>query len=267
MDAHTSQFETVGGPRRIVLLGASNLSMSFPNIVELARATWRRPLEFFTAMGFGRSYGQQSKFFGKKFSGILQSGLWDALSCAPRVQTVAIVADVGNDLAYEAPVEWVLDWVRETLDRLDACDARVVLNNIPIESLRTVGGARYGVVKSILFPNCRVQRREMLRRAEALSEGLQSLAETRKTPVFSGEIAWYGWDPIHPRRAHAGVIWQRMMAALDAHAAATLWRPPPREDAFRLRRLQTRAWWRIGTSSRSAALTTTLMEGSSVALY
>src|SRR5205809_67380 len=96
--AHLSQIETLEARRRFVLLGASNLSMSFPKVVELARATCGGPAEFFVAMGFGRSYGQESKFFGKKFSGILQSGIWAALDRAPARETVAVIADVGNDL-------------------------------------------------------------------------------------------------------------------------------------------------------------------------
>src|SRR5215213_2030339 len=88
--AQLSQFETSALQKRVVLLGASNLSIMFPTIVESARAMFAAPLEMYVAKGFGRSYGQQSKFFGKKFSGILQSGLWDAMARARALPTVAI---------------------------------------------------------------------------------------------------------------------------------------------------------------------------------
>jgi hypothetical protein len=140
--AHLSQFETIAPKRRVVLLGASNLSIKFPMVVHSARAMFDAPLQFFVAKGFGRSYGQESKFFGKKFLGILQSGLWAAMDRTPPMPTVAIVADIGNDLAYEAPVRRIVEWVERTLDRLAAHRAQVVLNNVPLASLGAVGAAR-----------------------------------------------------------------------------------------------------------------------------
>jgi hypothetical protein len=177
--AQPSQFETRTPPQRVVLLGASNLSLRLSRVVEAARAMWNAPLEFFVAAGFGRSYGQESKFFGKKFSGILQSDLWTALERAPRAATVANLANVGNDLAYEASVESVVEWVATTLDRLAAHDARIALNNVPLESLRTVGEIRFRVLRTILFPRCRLSRGELLARAERLSEAPARLAESR----------------------------------------------------------------------------------------
>ncbi len=265
--AHLSQFENSSAPLRVVLLGASNLSLSFPRIVATARALWPRPLEFFIAMGFGRSYGQESKFFRKKFSGILQSDLWTALDRAPHAPTVALVADVGNDLAYEAPVESIRAWVTTTLDRLAAHDAQVVLNNLPIESLRTVGAVRYGVLRSILFPRCRLPRNEMLARAESLSAALAELAELRKTPAFSGENAWYGLDPIHPRRAVAGEIWRRMMAALSGAAELPEWARPTRDVARQLRRVHAHSWSCDASRRDLSAPVARLADGTTVAIF
>jgi hypothetical protein len=180
--SESSQIETREPQQRVVLLGASNLTIMFPTIVETLRATYAHPIELHVAKGFGRSYGLHSQFFGKKFPGILSSGLWPALNRARPLPTVAIIADVGNDLAYEAPVDKIIEWVERALDRLAVHDARVVLNNVPIESLRMVGAARYYPLREALFPNCKLSRGEMLRRAEALSERLARLAEERRIP-------------------------------------------------------------------------------------
>jgi hypothetical protein len=269
--AQLSQIETRSEARevaqRVILLGASNLALTFPKVVATARITWRAPLEMFVAMGFGRSYGQESKFFGKKIPGILQSDLWSALDAAPRMPTVAILADVGNDLAYEVPVETVVEWMTTTLDRLAASGARVALNNVPIESLRSVGALRFRVLRSILFPRCRLSRSALLTRAEALSGALDDLARRRKIPVFSGENAWYGLDPIHPRRASAGEIWKRMFAALDASGRVPTWMHLPRGEARQLRQLHARSWSR--DARRGAVVTSTLrlVDGTTVALF
>jgi hypothetical protein len=250
-----------------VLLGASNLSLSFPRVIEAARALWCGPLEFFVAMGFGRSYGQESKFFGKKISGILQSEIWSALDRAPRAPTVAILADVGNDLAYEAPVESLVAWVATTLDRLTAIDARLVLNNLPLESLRSIGAIRFRVFRSILFPRCRLTRDELLRRAEALSGRLGELAAERKIPAFAGENAWYGLDPIHPRRRAAGEIWQRMLSALEPSGRMPAWTAPPRGDAKLLRRIHAESWSPEALRRDAPPPSAQLADGSTVALF
>jgi hypothetical protein len=265
--AHFSQIETDAPPLRVVLLGASNLTLSFARLIASSRAMFARPLDVFVAMGFGRSYGQESRFFGKKFSGILQSEIWKALARATPLETVAIVADVGNDLAYEAPVDEVQTWMTTTFDRLAEHNARVVLNNLPIESLRGVGGLRYRAMRSLIFPRCRVPHGAMLARAEALSRGLTALAAERKIPVFAGEKSWYGLDPIHPRRCSSGFIWQRMLGELAGPCGVVDWTSPRRRDARLLRRVQRSTWlWNVRISAaRESSIE--LSDGTRIALF
>jgi hypothetical protein len=68
------------------------------------------------------------------------------------------------------------------------------------------------------------------------------LAAERKIPAFSGENAWYGLDPIHPRRRAAGEIWQRMLSALEPSGRMPAWTSPPRGDAKLLRRIHAESW-------------------------
>jgi hypothetical protein len=265
--AHLSQFETLAPHARVVLLGASNLSLMFPTVVESVRAMTSAPLEMLIAKGFGRSYGHEAKFFGKKFLGILQCGLWDAMDRAPRAPTFAVVADVGNDLAYETPVRTIVRWINETLDRLEAHEARVVLNNIPIATLNTVGAVRYHAFRELFFPNCKLPRREMLQRAAELSEALAQLAAERKTPVFSGENAWYGLDPIHPRRRSAGEIWSRMLGELFTPGCPAPLVRPKSATALALRRLRAECWTHFGIALRCAQPAARLTDGTTIALY
>jgi hypothetical protein len=265
--AKASQIETREPQLRVVLLGASNLSIMFPTIVESARANFAQPLEMFVAKGFGRSYGQQSKIFGKKFSGILQSGLWAAMDRAPALPTVAIVADIGNDLAYETRVDMLVRWIEATLDRLAEHGARIVLNNIPLASLRTVGPARYRLFREVLFPSCRLSHREIMARAERLSERLDRLASERKTPVFSGKIEWYGFDPIHPRRPLAGEIWSRMIGELTSPGSVASLGRPTLGRSLQLRGLRPESWVQFGFQRRASQPCVRLNDGTTVALY
>jgi hypothetical protein len=250
-----------------VLLGASNLALALPRVIASARAALGAPLEFFVAAGCGRSYGQNSKFFWKNFSGILQSEIWSALERDAPAPTVAIVADIGNDLAYEAPVEQVVAWVTTALDRLAQHDAQVALNNVPLASLERVGAVRYAVLRAALFPSCQVPRGELLRRAGALSAALSELAEMRKIPAFSGDGRWYGVDPIHPRRRHSGVIWQRMIGALAARSDDVAWAALSRCDARSLRRARTAYWSRGAYHDPAQPARAALADGTTIALF
>jgi len=265
--AHPSQFDANEAAQRLVLLGASNLSMTFPMVIETARAMFARPLEIYVAMGFGRSYGQESKFFGKKFSGILHADLWTSLNDAQPLPTSAIIADVGNDLAYGVSVSTIVEWVDQTLNRLDAHRASTALNNVPLASLSAVGALRYSVLREVLFPSCRVPRREMLSRASQLSDALDEVANQRQMPVFSGDSAWYGLDPIHPRRASAGEIWLRMLSAVAPSDAVAAWRRPSLRGERALRALQRRAWHSIGRSATGLKAVERLSDGTTVALF
>lgn len=263
----SSQIETREPQQRVVLLGASNLTIMFPTIVETLRATYAHPIELHVAKGFGRSYGLHSKFFGKKFPGILSSGLWPALNRARPLPTVAIIADVGNDLAYEAPVEKIVEWVERALDRLATHDARVVLNNVPIESLRRVGRVRYQTFREVLFPSCKLSRTEMLERAETLSERLAEVAATRKIAAFSGESAWYGLDPIHPRLNSAGEIWRRMLGAISGAGEATTLARPSAATALKYRRLRPLECAYFGLPRRAEQPALRSADGTSISIY
>jgi hypothetical protein len=264
---HLSQFEAVEARRRVVLLGASNLSLTFPMVVETALDLFGRPLEFFVAMGFGRSYGQESKFFRKIFSGILECELWDALDRARPLSTVAVAADIGNDLPYEVPVTAIVESVKRTLDALETRGVRAVLNNIPLPSIQALSPARYALMRRILFPRSRMSHGELMRRADALSGALETLAAERNTPIFTGENAWYGFDPIHPRRKWAGEIWQRMFAAAAPNSHPVVMRRPPRREARTLRRLQSRAWYELSRGGGATVVSARLADGSSLALF
>ena len=197
----------------------------------------------------------------------MQCGLWSAIDRCEALRTVAIIADIGNDLAYEAPVERIVDWVQTALDRLQSRGAQVVMNNVPIASIRTVGRARFHVFRELLFPSCRLTRSELLRRAEGLSDALNKLAEARKTPIFSGESAWYGLDPIHPRPRACGEIWRRMLGALSSTEEEALLVRASARAKLHLNALRPESWVQFGFQRSSVQPSGWLSDGTTIALY
>src|SRR5205807_8069752 len=57
-------------PRRVVVLGASNVSLGFGTIVETAARLWGAPLDLLAAFGHGRSYGLRKSVLGRELPGI-----------------------------------------------------------------------------------------------------------------------------------------------------------------------------------------------------
>jgi hypothetical protein len=198
----------------VVLIGASNLSFMHADLAATIGSAVDERVELLVAMGCGRSYGKKTRFFFKNFSGVLESGIWRALSVSGASRTTAILSDIGNDLAYEVPVDEVVSWVREAVIRLQDQGARIALNNLPWPALSEVGSVRFYAMRSLLFPNCRLAHGELLDRAERLFDAVGRLGRELKTPVFVGEKPWYGLDPIHPRRRHSHRIWERMLGSV-----------------------------------------------------
>ena len=233
----------------------------------MALDAFEGPISIYAAKGHGRSYGKESRCLAKKLSGIFQCGIWQALSQDNCVPINAWLTDIGNDLAYEESVQQVLEWVEACVDRLQTLGAQVVLSDLPIDVLSAVGVTRYRILRSLLFPGCRLDWPEMMERAVQLNEGLHELAKTRKMSIFTGANSWYGWDPIHPRRRHLVDFWSGLLQLAAGQRAAEsqannslLWRSY-------LRGLRP-AEWSIFSISRCAAQPQgRLCDGSEIFLY
>ena len=199
--------------RRVVLLGASNLVRSISTVVETARQIWREPIEIMAAIGHGRSYGQDSSICGRKISGIFPCSLWHELKNRPNLPTAALVTDIGNDLAYEVPVDRVLTWVEACLDRLVEAGAATLITQLPSASIASIGERRYRLFRALMFPRCSIPLAEMKSLTSDLDRKLFALGARRKIPVISGSDAWYGFDPIHIKRAVVRRAWPLILSA------------------------------------------------------
>ena len=111
------------GIRRVVAVGASNLTRGFHAVVATARGMWGPDVEVVGALGHGRLYGGPSRYLGRRLPGILESGLWQALDERPPAATRALLTDVGNDIMWDCPPSGILEWV-------DLCVARLQRHTI-----------------------------------------------------------------------------------------------------------------------------------------
>ena len=218
-------------------------------------------------MGFGRSYGKESGFLGKKFSGISSARIWEALDNNSASSTIAFVTDVGNDLGYEQPVDEIIAWVETCVARLQQHGADVVLTDLPLGVLTAMSEAKFYLLRSVLFPSCQLSWREMLDRATGLSLRLKELAKTKKISIFTVPNAWYGFDPIHPRSRFMRDYWLELFAILASHNSITSGRRLSLRSYWRLRTLTTPGLGRNVPKGQFSSRQFLLADGTSIALY
>jgi hypothetical protein len=250
-------------PRRVVALGASNLTRGLPALVATARKAWGADVEIQAALGLGRSYGVPSRILVRTLPGILQSGLWTRLDASEPVPTRALVTDVGNDILYGSEAPQILEWVEQCVERLQKHTRDIVVTDLPLASLRRLDKARFLFFRSVLFPRCRLSQRDVMNIAEAVVVGLESLASRRGLRFFPLRHEWYGFDPIHFRPGSWRQAWAEILHGQDDGLAAAASVP----EALRLYALLPERQWVLGIETISPRRGLALPRGGHVRLF
>ena len=263
-----ARFEPSQHPaRRVVLLGASNLTKSIGTVVGTAEMAWGGPVEVLAALGHGRSYGRTTTVLGRTLPGIEPCVLWQHLNRAPASSTAAIVTDIGNDILYGEPVDVILGWVETCLDRLAGYGAETIVTQLPIDNLHTLSRARFTLMRSLLFPRCRLSLETCLARALKLNEGVRQLTHARRMVTVAQNPAWYGFDPVHIRWTKRLSAWRAIMSHWQG---ANTNQSRPQGLPWRTVYLRTRVPHErhlLGLSQRRSQPAGRLSSGTTVAIY
>lgn len=229
----------VGEKKRVVLLGASNLWLSQPWWIPHLLGGTHGPREIHAAYGHGRSYGLRSRIGFRQLDSILRCGLWQALNSRPEMPTEALIADVGNDIAYGVSTDQILAWVDECIDRLVAHGAKVTIVGLPTESLSRLSEATFTIFQRIFFPTRSIGRRDAISRALAVDAGLLELSRRYQTRHIANDLSWYRWDPIHICPSKRCQAWQLF---LDHEEVPQ----PDLVERFAHLQLRPERWWSWG---------------------
>ncbi len=246
---------------RAILLGASNLKISLPFLLDHVRRWAGGPVEALAACGHGRSYGTWSRFlFVRHLPGIAGCGLWPELARRPPLPTLALVTDVGNDLLYGAGAGEIAAWVETCLDQLTPGRPEIIMTLLPLARLERLSARQVRLAASLLFPGRAVAWPALLDRARDLDERLRRIGGERGARLVEPAADWYGLDPIHLRRRSRREAWTRILPP-----APTL--PGTLAGTRRIPLLGTAEARLFGVPLRRSQPAIRLEDGSTVALY
>jgi len=182
---------------RIVLLGASNLTLSLNLVTRLIQDRCGRPSEVLIAAGHGRSYGHYSQVLVRGLPGITSCNLWAQLESGIKLPTYAFLTDIGNDLPYGHTPEKLLEWVSWCVDQLMRQETRIVMTNIPIVLIESLSDWHFKIIRSIFFPFSRLSRNDLVARAKVVHQGLEEMATDMKFQLYEQDPGWFGPDIVH----------------------------------------------------------------------
>lgn len=183
---------------RIILLGASNLTLSLRLVIHLMQQRLGGPSEILVAAGHGRAYGMSSQVLLRGLPGIVACGLWAQLATVgPRLPAYALLTDIGNDILYGSAPEQILRSLAECIAQLRNQSVQIVVTNLPMASIEGLSEWRYTFFRNIFYPSCRLPRNETVSRARAVHAGLIDMASRLHFKLYEQTPAWFGPDGIH----------------------------------------------------------------------
>lgn len=198
---------------RVILLGASNLVLGWPQLTQQLQTMITGPMDVYAACGMGRSYVSWSGFGIRRLPGIQDCGLWKQLAAVtenspePSSHSQAgielpvrvLVTDIGNDLVYGRTPEETINAVRNSLDQIRSRfpQSRITVTELPLESVNDLGALRFRITRSLLFAGCRLTLPDVKSLAVELNQRLVELCDRYRIPTVKPQPVWYGLDPIH----------------------------------------------------------------------
>lgn len=252
---------------RIVLLGASNLTRGVSTVVETARMLVGRPVDFYIALGHGRSLGTHSTVLGRRLPGMLESGLWAALDDDSARPTYALLTDIGNDVMYGAQPGQVAQWAESMLDRLGRMNARTVLTGLPMENILGLGRMKYRIARTILFPGRPMPYDEAMDRVRDLNKRVAALGSRPDVAYVRTRPQWYGIDGIHIRMKRWTDAWGEMLAPWNDENQQSVRVRGSIKRCLHLRLMAPQRRWFFGIERRQTQPAGTLRDGSTIWLY
>lgn len=201
---------------RVVLLGASNLTLSLRPVMESFQRQLGELEEIFVAVGHGRAYGCDSEMLLRGLPGIAGCGLWQQLEVSEKKSTVALLTDIGNDIMYELPPVKILLAVEWCVKQLLNHSAQIIMTNLPVASIERLTERRYTFFRNLFYPYCRLSRTETISRVRAIHARLIEMATRYQFKLIEPEPSWFGADGIHVKFGYRSDYYRNILAGFSS---------------------------------------------------
>lgn len=214
---------------QVIVLGASNVTLSLPWLMQNLPRGFPGRLDLFVASGLGRSYGARSSVLIRELPGILQSTMWQAIADhdAAYQRRYGLITDIGNDLLYGFTVDQIRAWLSDAIRRLKGLDAECIMTQLPLKSVLKMSSSRFYATRTLFFPGSMVTWPKMKQRARELDELVQDLGRQYGIAVIEPHDDWYGFDPIHVRWTKRCEAWRYIVSHWSGWKDETAFQPPP----------------------------------------
>ena len=260
--------QTQAEPRkRVVLLGASNLTRGISTVVRLAQLSFGGPLQVLAALGHGRSYGLYSRVLVRELPGIDECGIWRALDDGTPAPTWALITDIGNDVFYGATTDEIIIWVERALDRLAAQGARVVMTLLPTDNAARISAWRFRMMRGLMFRRCTLELAAVRSMTLEINQRLSDLARDRAIELVAQRACWYGFDPIHIRLAQWPHAWSEILSTWRCESRNDFSLEPSLARWLYLRSLPPQERTIFGRVRRAAQPCGRLADGTTISFY
>jgi hypothetical protein len=165
------------------------------------------------------------------------------------------------------PADRIVEWVDETIARLQRITGDIVLTDLPLARARRLSPLGFLAFRSIVVPQCRLSLAEVLDTAERVNEGLETIAAARGVSFFRLKPEWYGVDPIHIRPSLWQSAWQEILCHEPGALTADVEAVRSRREALRLYLLRPERQWLFGREQFTPQHGVPLAPGGRVWLY
>ncbi|MFK7820710.1 MAG: hypothetical protein AB8G99_18475 [Planctomycetaceae bacterium] len=215
--------------RRVVVLGASNVTLGLPTIVHHVRSGFTGPLQMDIADGHGRSYGDWTSVLFRRVPGHHEGAVPDFES---HHQKHALLTDIGNDLVYGTDAGQIAAWVSDVAHRFADVGAELTMTGLPLASVHSLSKNRFRFFRTLFFPSSPLRYDGLISKVEELDARIKEIAIDVGAAKVDPEAEWYGLDPIHIRRSDRSAAWTHVLKSWHS------WEPRETRDLSLLTKIR-----------------------------
>lgn len=195
---------------RILLYGASNLWLSRRQALTELRRRFPGHLEIGLALGPGRSYGLKAGNPLMKYEPL--STIKFGFSAPVEGEKLALLTDIGNDVAYIQRPDIIIEWVRDLATRLEAEGYRIVMGGLPTKSIAQIGPQMFKILSRLYFPDYSLSPTQVIGHLEEVSYQVRELSRQAGYRHIELNQDWFTFDRFHLNRRSCRSYWETMLS-------------------------------------------------------